>query len=340
LIPNEAYWGDVDLDGLALRFFASDNAMALAYRDGEIDAVGLISAESFKTLSTLPNIRFFSAPEPHTTHLIFNNEVGIAVDQRIREAIAHSIDRSALIDVAVAGQGVPFNGPFAPHNWAANPSFPLLATNAFSATTLLVEANWPLDEVSGARQRVKDTVIETLRLRLLSADTPRQQALATALQTQLALNAIAVEVDIQPVDTYRESLRSRAFDIAIVDVLPLRDPDLYDFWSQEAIVSGQNYAGWNNRRASEALEVARQLYEPEERFEYYAGFNGAFADDLPALGLYQAVQSYGVRGSVVAAGTGDAVVIGRISAPRDRYKTINDWRIKTAQMPVPCDPDQ
>ena len=34
-----------------------------------------------------------------------------------------------------------------------------------------------------------------------------------------------------------------------VEIAPPSDPDLYDFWSQEAMVRGQNFPGWNNRRA-------------------------------------------------------------------------------------------
>ena len=343
LTPNASYWGDVDLDGLEVRFFPSDAALADAYQSGAVDAVGLISAESFTTLATLPNIRFFSSPERHTTHLIFNNASGHTVDQRIREAIAHTIDRGALIHEAVSGQGTAFNGPYAPHSWAANPSFPLFPTSGVTATALLEESRWVVSEESGVRQRLVDAGtaterLETLSFALLALDSPRQVALATAVQTQLAEQSIAVDLRIQSMDGYRAALSERNFDLAILEVLPLQDPDLYDFWSQEAIVQGQNYAGWNNRRASEALEIARQLYEPEERFEYYAGFNGVFADELPALGLYQTVESYGIRDSIVSAGTGQSVVIGRISTPRDRYQTINDWRLETTQISVPCEP--
>lgn len=337
LTPNSAYWGDVDLDGIEIRFFASDANLATAYLSNEVDALGLISAEAFAELASLPELRLFSSAEAHTTQLFFNIETGAMADQRVRTAVAHSIDRPQLINEVVNGQGLPFNGPYPPNSWAANTAFPLFPTNTISATTLLNEANWSIDEATGLRQRLAGETVETLQLTLLTLDTPRQQATAAMLQAQLALNAIEVELDVQPFDAYLAALSARAFDMAIIDVLPLQDPDLYDFWSQEAIVIGQNYAGWNNRRASESLEIARQLYDPAERFEYYAGFNQAFAEDLPALGLYQAVQSYGLRESVVAAGSGSGVIIGRISSPRDRYVTLRDWRVDSAEVAVPCD---
>ena len=67
----------------------------------------------------------------------------------------------------------------------------------------------------------------------------------------------------------QQLLGSRSFDAALLEIAPSADPDLYDFWSQEAIVRGQNYAAWNNRRASEALEAARQTLPQNERTVYY-----------------------------------------------------------------------
>ncbi|MCA9934397.1 MAG: hypothetical protein KC415_10760, partial [Anaerolineales bacterium] len=124
----------------------------------------------------------------------------------------------------------------------------------------------------------------------------------------------------------------RDFDVALLEVRPSGDPDLYDFWSQEAIVRGQNYGGWNNRRASEALESARQIWPQVERTPYYDNFLRYFDDSLPALTLYQHVNTYGLSTAV------NNVEIGRIDAPRDRYETLANWFLGYQDTTVPCLP--
>jgi peptide/nickel transport system substrate-binding protein len=127
-----------------------------------------------------------------------------------------------------------------------------------------------------------------------------------------------------------EMLRERAFDLALVDVSPPGDPDLYDFWSQEAIIEGQNYSGWNHRRASEALEAARQLTTQDERRPYYEAFLRFYDSDLPALTLFQQVTTYGISESVQEA------EIGLFSSPRERYDSLANWFVSFQEVPVVC----
>ena len=150
---------------------------------------------------------------------------------------------------------------------------------------------------------------------------------------QWAALGIGTELLVTAPDEFLLALTERAFDVALLDVEPTTDPDLYDFWSQEAIVRGQNYSGWNNRRASEALENARRLTMQSERRPYYEVFQGYFDNDLPALTLYQHVYTYGLSEDVQLA------EIGRIDSPRDRYETLGQWFLFFREVASAC-PDE
>lgn len=122
---------------------------------------------------------------------------------------------------------------------------------------------------------------------------------------QSAELGITVNLTTLDVTEFYDALNNRAFDMALVNIAPTVDPDLYDFWSQEAVIRGQNYGGWNSRHASEAMEQARQLSSyREERQPLYNSFLGAYANELPALTIYQHVTTYGAGGTGVPAGTG------------------------------------
>jgi ABC-type transport system substrate-binding protein len=133
---------------------------------------------------------------------------------------------------------------------------------------------------------------------------------------------------------YRQVLDAREFDVALVDVTPPGDPDLYDFWSQEAINQGQNYAGWNRRRASEALEDGRRLWLIEERRPFYDSFLRYYDEDLPELTLFQHLYTYAVNDAV------EGVEIGRINHSRDRYTSLADWILLYRDVTVACADDQ
>jgi peptide/nickel transport system substrate-binding protein len=140
---------------------------------------------------------------------------------------------------------------------------------------------------------------------------------------------VMVETAVSITDL-REKLAAREFDVALVDITPSIDPDLYDFWSQEAIIRGQNYGGWNNRRASEALEAGRQVWGVGERRPYYNTFLTIYTDQVPAITLYQHVYTYALSSEVNQAD------IGPIYTPRDRYSSFANWFLNYQDVTISC----
>jgi ABC-type transport system substrate-binding protein len=124
----------------------------------------------------------------------------------------------------------------------------------------------------------------------------------------------------------------------LYDVVPGGDPDLYDFWSQEAIVDGQNFGSWNHRRASEALEEARQTWDQEKRKAAYQRFSYYFRQDVPALSLYQYVTAFALHPSVIDMRTpsGQAEVgLSRVAV--DRFRALAGWYYRTSEQQINCD---
>lgn len=332
LLPNPTYWqqGTI-LNGLEFRFFPDEATLYEAFRAGEIQAINRISTIALPTMATLPGVRLITSPASQITQLFFNlNESnGSAVgDIKVRQALALSLDRQDLVDRVLNGQGLPLEGPFPSTSPAYNPTvMTTIPMDRAAAANLLNEAGWTLPEGAITRQKSGDEAPLTLELNLLVLREGLLPALAANMAVQWADLGITVNLTTLDVTEFYEALNNRAFDMVLVNVSPTVDPDLYDFWSQEAIVRGQNYAGWNSRRASEAMEQARQLWTWDERQPLYNTFLGAYANELPALTIYQHVTSYGISDTVFQAGTGwiDQADIGVLRQPRGRYQTLAHW---------------
>jgi peptide/nickel transport system substrate-binding protein len=318
------------LDTLAFRFYPDGAALEAAFEDDQIQAITWISPEDVADLGAVPGMKMYTSPSPRFAELIFNLTDSAAPALRtlnVRQALAEALDREVVADAALWGQAIPLEGPYLPSSWAYNPS--LLTNYTYQldqAASRLNDEGWILQEGANLRQKEGDT----LSLRLLIGDTPQQLAIAAELARQWA--ELGVNIELKPVNPSRlqAELGTIEFDVALLDVEPLGDPDLYDFWSQEAIVRGQNYSGWNNRRASEALETARNLLLPEERRPYYEAFLRYLDEDLPALTLFQYVDTYGISETV------HELSIGLINVPRDRYKTFDEWFLLFKDVSVAC----
>ncbi len=329
LLPNPDSWRQgMQISDLEYRFFASEDELVAAFRNGEIHAVNGLSASVIPQLAADTSARIFTSIAPRYSALFFNvSETGAPAMQfrEVRQAIGYALDREALIDTVLNGQGIVFNGPFLPEHWASRPDLMTAYTHQpETAGALLDSTGWV-----GAGTRLRDGV--PLALRFVVLDRPDQRAVAEEISRQLSRIGIEAQISLlTDAATLRQTLAERDYDMALVEVAPPNDPDLYDFWSQEAMIRGQNYSGWNNRRASEALENARQITSQADRNAYYEAFLRQFDADLPALTLYQHVDSYILSDAVREA------EIGRVWEARDRYKSLPAWFLNYRDVTVSC----
>lgn len=333
LVPNPKFWPQgIQLDGVTFRFFPDTDAVIDAYQSGEVQAINDVPSPRVPEVLALEQTRMYTSPSPRYTELLFNLEGHEAIQAvEVRQALAYGVNRDALIAQAIAGQGLPLEGPYIPSSWAYNPAALSIYTySPVSATTALDDAGWLAPEAGGTRQRDGDTGLATLSLRLLLPDEAQMRATGANLATQWGEIGVALQLVPLAGDAYSEALAAGDFDVALVEVFAEADPDLYSFWSQEALVRGQNYGHWNSRRASEALEHARQLWDEDERQVYYDAFLGLFSRAVPALTLYQHVDNYAVSEAV------NGLEIGRIDQPRDRYETLPAWFLLYRDVSVRC----
>ena len=331
LVPNPALWSQgVSLDNVELRFFPDLATLVRAFEAGEVQAVNSVPAPAFAEIATQSAARLYTTTRPRYTQLLFNlSETGMqALRQReVRQALAFALDRDALIDQALRGQGVPLEGPYTPDSWVYNPSaLTVYAHSPVSATQLLEQSGWTL--VEGVQVRQSSDL--SFSIRLLLVDEPVQHAVAATVAQQWAEVGVETQLEPLPFESYAVALAERNFDVALMEVATDNDPDLYDFWSQPSIVNGHNYAAWNSRRASEALEQARQTWDVAERRAYYDVFLQAFSGAVPAISLYQHVYTYAVSDEV------QNVDIGRIDHPRERYASMHDWFFLYRDVAVSC----
>jgi len=332
LTPFSQDWQQgVRISDIGFQFFPSEESLVEAFKEGEIQAINNVSPAMLPEVIQIPETRLFSAPASEYSSLLFNmGDTGSEATQSpdIRRALAYGLDREKIIDRALNGQGISFAGPFLPNSWAYQPeALTLYSSQPISATTGLESAGWLFPE--GAERREKDG--EPMILRFLVFNTPTNRAVAEEIESQWQALGIAPLMNLfSDWRDFRRALSTGEFDVALVDVSPSGDPDLYDFWSQEAIVKGQNYAGWNRRRASEALEEGRQVWPISEREPFYQAFLRYYDEDLPELSLYQHIYTYAVNESV------EGLSIGRIDDARDRYTSLANWIMSYQDITIIC----
>jgi peptide/nickel transport system substrate-binding protein len=324
--PNPNYGGPSPLlDEIVMRFYSDRPSALVAYENGEVDGIRSIPPEYLDQAARLTTLNLYSSPRSEAVWLLLNTKTPPLDDAPVRRALSLAIDREAVIDDAVHGQGIPIYGPLLPSSWAYNPAVANGANDAVAARNLLVEAGWGDSDGNGILDKDgKELSIEVL--------TPEVQAFANvAEQVAAQWKQIGVQATVAVVsqgELAENHLRSRDFQVALyywMNVTP--DPDLYPFLhSTQAADPGQNFTQFNNRDADEIMEEARRSVDIAHRQESYAKLQEILRDQAPIIALYQPVYTMGVSDRV------QGVTLGPLFTPSDRFRSISDWYIYTQRV--------
>lgn len=315
------------LAGIEFRFYSTYERLLTAYQAGEVQGIGYVPPYLFPEAAALETLNLYSARLSGFQIVYFNLQdregSPFFQDTRVRRALLLALDRQALIDDALNGQAILANGPIRPWSWAYDTQLPYTPYDPEQAEALLAEAGWTDTDGDG----VRDKNGRPLQFTLLTGDDPIFASMGQAMAKQWATRGIGVQV--APLGAgLSDHLRTRDFQAVLVELLLSGDPDPYPLWHQTQIGGGQNYSGWDNREASEALEQARYLTDRNQRKTYYQVFQRAFVEETPALIIACPTYTYAVDKSV------RNVQIGPMVSPSDRFRSFPDWYINTRRVIV------
>ncbi len=315
------------LDALEFRFFPDYPSILTAAEAGEVHGVSRILPEYQKQAEAIPDLQLFTSPMPGYTMALFNFGAANApflTEQAVRQALAYGLDRDKLLTEVIPGVGLEADSPILPGTWAHNPETPKYPYDPERAMKLLDDAGWVDTNNDGVRE--KDG--QELAITILSDDAPHSIAISQTMAQDWA--RIGVRATPQPVSftgLVTDFLVPRNFDVALVSVELIGDPDPYPLWhSSQTSPKGQNFGGWDNREADILMEQARLTSDRDERRQLYFEFQRIFAENLPAILLYYPLYTYGASTAV------HDMEVGRLNEPADRFKTFAKWYINTRKI--------
>ena len=247
----------------------------------EVDFVADLSPQDVKQLQARPGITLspitvgrWYALQWHMFKEPFNNE-------KLRQAIAHGIDRKRINDIVMDGKGTLSDGPTPPGLWWFDPQIKSYTYDPEKAKTLLLEA--------GYSRGVE-----------LTLSTPQVTAMSQINQlAQEQLEAIGVRLKLEPVaqsEWYAKLVRKET------NFSPNRwtqrpDPDglLYILFHSKGYA---NTTGYKNDRVDALLEQARRSFDQAERKKLYSEVQAIIAREIPMLPLFFSVEYAALQESV------------------------------------------
>ena len=142
---NPNYWGSpAALDMATFKFISDPTAAFASMMAEDVDVfVGFPAPENLPQFEADPRFQVLVGSTEGETILAMNNKQAPFDNVKVREAVAHAINRQAIIDGAMFGYGTPIGTHFAPHNPAYVDQTALSDFDPEKSKALLAEAGFP-----------------------------------------------------------------------------------------------------------------------------------------------------------------------------------------------------
>ncbi|MBZ0298853.1 MAG: peptide ABC transporter substrate-binding protein [Anaerolineae bacterium] len=188
LARNDAYWGDTAIEpSVVVRWSSEATARLLELQAGSIDGMENVGEGDFEVVSADPNLNLIPRPPMTGVYIGISNNFPPFDDVRVRQAIAHAIDRNRLVDNFFPGGSIAGSGFVPPSVFGGDTGVETLPYDPDEAKRLLEEASadlgfeLPLHTTLSYRDVVRQYL-------------PSPGTIAVDIQSQLAVVGIEVEV--------------------------------------------------------------------------------------------------------------------------------------------------
>jgi len=279
--------GRPNIDKVIYRIIPDTATMFLELKFGGIDFMGLTPPQyKLQANSAFFNKYFqkFRYPSFGYTYMGYNLLNPLFSDIRVRQAIAHAINKKEIIAGVLLGYGTPCTGPFPPESWAYNPAVIDYDYSPAKAMAMLAEEGWKMNS-SGLLEKDGRTFSFTV---LVNQGNDERIKTAQILKEQL--KRVGIEIRIKVLEwqaLLHDFIDKKRFEAVIMGWALSRDPDIYEIWDSSKTKEGEfNFVSYKNAVVDRLLLEGRRTFSLEKRKMIYREIHRILAEEQPYAFLY------------------------------------------------------
>lgn len=272
--------GKACVDRVIFKVIPENASRVAALLAGDVHIINDLPAHMVAQVDANPDTKVMAVNGTRTSFVALNNQSGPFADIRVRQALAHAIDRQLIVDKILNGNASLTNGILSPDAFGKNKNLPAYEYDVEKAKALLAEAGYPdgLDvtlDVEGASKEIAEAIS------------------AVAAKAGFRINVVVGESSMlktryrtkgEPIDgqMWLTSWGNGSLDPVGIFVPTHRTADR------------GNSSGYANPEVDALLDAADTETDRAKRADLYAQAEAIVNADLPMLYLWVAQDLYGV----------------------------------------------
>ena len=270
-------------DAVSMRIIPEAAARLAALESGAVDILWSLPYEAVDKFKTHASVRVDSVPTASWDGVILNNERPPFNDPRVRQALALTIDKEALVELALFGQGAPTHSPIPPSHPYFNSGLGFKKPDIDRAKKLMAEAG-----LAGG----VDVPLQ------VPQERDGRVRLGVAVRDMAKAAGFRINVERVPFASYSANVAGKAQ--MYVDgyfARPTIDTALFPFYHSSGSWNRQLWL-YKNTRVDELLDTGRKTNDEAKRRQLFGEFQKVVDETVPSIIAYSSGHVNGVRKNV------------------------------------------
>lgn len=282
LAANENYWeGAPNIKSLRVRVITDANSLQAELRSGRVQIAPMtinLSPDTLKNFSGDSNFQVKQFPGANIQYLSFNTQEKPFDNVKVRQAIAHAINREELINSLLFGQAKVAYSILPESSWAYNAGTKY-DFNPDKAKQLLDEAGFKPD---AAGNRFPQTV----KFKIIAGNAATNQY-AQVIQNQLKNVGISVELDPAESGVFFDQLKKGQYQMTTARYVGGNHDPIYfrDLFASSQI-GNSNRTRYSNPQFDQLISQAVNETDREKARQLYAQVQEIISRDAPLVPLW------------------------------------------------------
>lgn len=260
-IPDQPY-----LDRVEVHTFPDAAGSTQALLAGEIDIMMEVQPSDFSRINEAAGVTALRTPSGRFIDVVMDCTQPPFNDKRVREALALTVDRNAMIELVAEGYGTPGNDSPVNSAYRYYSGGDLTQPDPARARELLAEAGYP----------------DGLKIELVCSVKPAyRETLAVVLREMARQGGFDIDIKTMDHSTYLDQVWKKGrFYVGFYNMQSTEDAIFKLLFTSDA---AWNETKWNHEPFDKLVDQARVTLEPAKRAELYAEAQAIMRAEKPAL---------------------------------------------------------
>ena len=287
LTKNEKWIGENKpyIENIKVVFINDLAAYSTAFQSRELEALNVLSYDWGK-YNDIESVKSYTYVTMNCDFLGFNFANPLLSDLAVRSAIAKSINKKALVDKYLLGNGVVTDVPINPNSWLADGKDSKDKFSIVDAQNTIKAAGFTDSNNDGILDRTVNGVKQELRFTLITNQENdfRKKAIED-IKKSLQEAGIKVDIKIMPYVDFTNALYTRSFDMVLAGYNISPYQNLAFALQTSPYPDSKNYWNYSNSDFDSLFLLAATAIDDSTKKEVYLKIQEKFRNEIPFVNI-------------------------------------------------------